>query len=819
LGGVVTQAAANTDRLLANVAMMLDKESDRISQITGMSKGGFFKTLENWARGQHQTLSQQAGELAGGRTDLPSRTIQTVGGAAFNLPTAAVAAELGGPVLGMAALGGLETADEGWRNALVAAAKGAALGGALHVMGPASRPVRLTGASAMTYAQMRLDGADHATALSNALAMGGMAAIPGGGATAREIAGNIPPIQFTPRLMRANLTPQDAASQAYLESRGVETPLSMQTGSRPAAGLEASIQNVPGGGAFSERMRASREKLTGEVAPAELARIHPEPVTPEEAGTAVGGKLAADLEKTRSELAAQVSPQPATPEGAGAAVINRGRQLIQGLDREANTAYKAAWRAEQDPRNVREIPVLDKAGDAQLDENGKPVTEKMPLPIDMQSVQDALKPVAKRYEYTLSETDARASRGLKAMRQIINGPRYKPISAAELDLGMLKEASRTEKGLAELRDPSQGMAAYSVAKLQSEINDTMRSAAYPGIETGEETPALGHLQAGRKATAKKYDIADTFAGFGRQNIEELEPVGVFRRLTWGGDAGIQHLREMAQLAPDQMPAVGRAFIEGGGNWKELGPETKKILFRDPDVIRGLEQYYRDVAKFGGLTKLEPVTLFDRLTAGGGRRVNMLRDVAKETPEQMPQLGRAFVQGLLDRATREGDIAKVQSTLDKWLNLDPESKALMIKDPGLRNDLNNLMFSLKRLTKNPNPSGSGFIVALNQMKGKIFQGLGLMGGGVLGYGHGVPEAAIGVGTGYLAGAGAEYGANAALARLLFNRRFTKLLTEGIRMDLRGNQAGAKLAARTLARMAGEEPPETGPHGGGFNEKRQ
>jgi hypothetical protein len=264
-----------------------------------------------------------------------------------------------------------------------------------------------------------------------------------------------------------------------------------------------------------------------------------------------------------------------------------------------------------------------------------------------------------------------------------------------------------------------------------------------------------------------------------------------------------------------MPEVGKAFIDSGGKWDALGPETKKVLFQDPQLIKNLDEYYAKQEKFGGLTEMEPVALFDKLTAPRARSNELLADIKEHAPEQMPGLLRAFVGELWNRATREGDFKKVQSTLDKWLQMDPKSKALMVDDPQTVRNLDNLFFSLKRLNQEVNPSGSGYIIALNKLKSDLLRGTGLVAGGALGFGgHGAGGAAVGAGAGMMAGAGAEVLANKGMARLLFDPRFVKLLTQGIKFQLQGNNEGARLIGETLSRMAsGEEPPEGQPPTGG------
>jgi hypothetical protein len=163
---------------------------------------------------------------------------------------------------------------------------------------------------------------------------------------------------------------------------------------------------------------------------------------------------------------------------------------------------------------------------------------------------------------------------------------------------------------------------------------------------------------------------------------------------------------------------------------------------------------------------------------------------------MPGLLRAFVGELWNRVTREGDIQKVQSTLDKWLTMDPKSKEILVNDAGLVKDLDSLFLSLKRLTHEVNTSGSGYIIALNKMKGDLLKGMGLVGGGALGFGgHGAAGATVGAGAGIMAGVGIETLANKAMARLLFDPKFTRLLTEGIKFlyGQAGEAGGGRIGA--------------------------
>ncbi|MDP8990433.1 MAG: hypothetical protein M3N41_10200, partial [Acidobacteriota bacterium] len=129
-----------------------------------------------------------------------------------------------------------------------------------------------------------------------------------------------------------------------------------------------------------------------------------------------------------------------------------------------------------------------------------------------------------------------------------------------------------------------------------------RPAPPAGVAAGPE--ALDALKSGRKSTALKYDAADVLKGLPGKGAEGRQ---VFDRAIWSRDAGIEHLREVARLAPEQMPMIGRAYLEeivgtnsveglnkGPGmfkKWENLGPETKLLLFKNPLLIKDLDSFF------------------------------------------------------------------------------------------------------------------------------------------------------------------------------------------------------------------------------------
>ena len=88
-----------------------------------------------------------------------------------------------------------------------------------------------------------------------------------------------------------------------------------------------------------------------------------------------------------------------------------------------------------------------------------------------------------------------------------------------------------------------------------------------------------------------------------------EPVGAFRQAVAPNDAGIDQLRAIHKQAPTVSAQIARAWIDDAlskatsegsleraqrlqNKWKELGPETKKILFPQAGQVQALDNYFR-----------------------------------------------------------------------------------------------------------------------------------------------------------------------------------------------------------------------------------
>jgi hypothetical protein len=326
------------------------------------------------------------------------------------------------------------------------------------------------------------------------------------------------------------------------------------------------------------------------------------------ADRSIGGSLVATRAEQASanrmatvgeQLASKGYPTAVSPEQAGQGVIDATRGTIAQLHGEANTAYDAVRAAEADPKNLQTItikqPTSGPNGQPLLTKTGQPFTidtqQQMPLPVDLRDVRAALKPIYDRVTRLYPIAQREASRGYQALGNVVNGPDYAPLSEADDNLSAIKSIARGAD-MPELRSTSQGMAATAVDKMDAAVRQT---AAKAGV--------LNDLMKGRAATVAKYQAADVLDGL------QQEPVRAFNQTTYAKDAGIGQLRTIAKVAPDELPKIGRAYLDdlltkatsGGGfdkggtianQWENLGPQTKLMIFKDPAYIADLDNYFR-----------------------------------------------------------------------------------------------------------------------------------------------------------------------------------------------------------------------------------
>lgn len=138
-----------------------------------------------------------------------------------------------------------------------------------------------------------------------------------------------------------------------------------------------------------------------------------------------------------------------------------------------------------------------------------------------------------------------------------------------------------------------------------------------------------------------------------------------------------------------------------------GPEAITALEKG----RGATRAKYAVGEIYKTIREEPVQAFARATAGKDSAIAELRQVAKYAPEELPKIGRAYLDGLLETATAEGGFARADKLFADWHKMGPETKRLLFKDPAHLRDLDNFFLLAKTMAKNANPSGTAHAAAM------------------------------------------------------------------------------------------------------------
>ncbi len=146
---------------------------------------------------------------------------------------------------------------------------------------------------------------------------------------------------------------------------------------------------------------------------------------------------------------------------------------------------------------------------------------------------------------------------------------------------------------------------------------------------------------------------------------------------------------------------------------EAGPKVIAALEdgRKATIAKYAAEDVRDLLMSG--TNGEPVRIFNRLTSRDDTAINALRQVKQQTPEVLPEIGRALLDDMMGDATAEGGFQHAQALASKWRKVGPETKQLLFPDKGHIQAIDQFFQFAKMAAENPNPSGTAR--ALNATK--------------------------------------------------------------------------------------------------------
>lgn len=456
-----------------------------------------------------------------------------------------------------------------------------------------------------------------------------------------------------PPLLKSRLNPTEQAAVAFADREGIPVDAATRTGSKVARGVQKLVQESPGGAGVASDARAAQTTALTETA-----------------------------DRLKNQVEPRLGGASYTPETAVDAVTDSVKARIARFNTKAGDAYDLLRQAEQDPANAKTIIGAD--GTAQ----------QVPLAADLRGVKQALQPIYDEILQRMPIAQQQMNPGLKAIENILSSEDFVPASIADSNLGAIKSIARDTSS-----PQARRLAMKAIDELDAEVKLAV-SAAGPD--------AVRALERGRALTRAKYKATDL--------LESLKA--------------------------------------------------------------GEGQTY------------EPAATFKTLAGRDDTHVNLLRKVADQVPQDLPKLGRAYLEGLFDTATEEGGFGRTDGLFRNWQNLGDESKALLFPNQLLRTNLDSFLLLAKRIAENPNPSGTASVLQIHALVDSVLGSTGML--------LFKPEAAA---VGY-AGVTSYVIGSRALAKMLFSPNGSKALMHGLRVPL-GNKAAATLAANQILSLAGKE----------------
>ena len=109
---------------------------------------------------------------------------------------------------------------------------------------------------------------------------------------------------------------------------------------------------------------------------------------------------------------------------------------------------------------------------------------------------------------------------------------------------------------------------------------------------------------------------------------------------------------------------------------------------------------------------QPVNAYRRLTQEGDTRAKLLERIGKLTPKELPKMGRAYVEDILQTWRDTGESLPTQGVATKmwndWHKLGDEAKKKLFPLPHVRENWDHFFEGVRRIAANPNPSGTATV---------------------------------------------------------------------------------------------------------------
>lgn len=555
------------------------------------------------------------------------------------------------------------------------------------------------------------------------------------------------------------VNPAEAAAVDFGRQRGVPIDAATATGNKFVGGVQKLADESLGGSFVAERAKQGQADA---------------------------------LRRVGDELADQVRPSAITPEQAGQGVREALDAKGAAHKALADNSYDTVRTLEADPAYQTHVPLPPAAVD-KLDPKIQGQLRRIVHEMDAAPYEPyRLRPTAKGGG--MEHVEGTGGAGAKVFDDIVerldrttNPSRGTMQASLEDFLGGGKESDTVRAAIkvAEERNAGKGGRTVSLPEMPPSAMDVLTR-----LEKGRKT----HVEMGLPV-----ELADVKRALKpvRAQMERQLPVtqrdanpglNVVRNIIDGPDYAplsqvdrdlsvIKKLARtqggLAKYAAAKLEAAVQRAAQNGGDEVTRALETGRGAVRAQAATKEL------VGTLPSKVLKEGVPVFQRATAAKDAGIELLRAVQQHTPQALPQLARAKLEELLAMAP--------DKAMAEWSKVGRRTREILYPQAGQSQALDHFFLLAKRIAANPNPSGSGHIVALAGQAG------------ALGTGAVMAVTNPPVGLTVLAGQGTIQIGAAALSKLLHSPAGVKAVTQGLTLSLAkaSPAAQAASAARILS----------------------
>lgn len=513
------------------------------------------------------------------------------------------------------------------------------------------------------------------------------------------------------------LSPAEAASNDFARANDIPLDAATATGSRFVRGVQTTAGQSLGGSVVAERMRANQDAALTSTGRGLAESVAPEGARTPEAGgqgvrDAIGG-LVKDLSGQADAAYQRLRDLEASPEHTDV------------VEKTLSGAQKQAIALEQQ-RSIGRVP-----SDAELQELRRIHAELDNLPYNPASWTEA--PDLRGNAGGGHWDKTAASGGAPVYEDILS---KMPTTASNPSLSTIRDQVRSALETGNFRSEG-AKAALEVASKRAAGDWQGLNRSMLPLSAGDEVPRTQNMQLAVDLRPVKQAVQSMYDGLRREGQlaplmgDKARALVALDRIVNGpdmaplsvADGALGDLKQMARTPDGQLRTVGQGKIalevknlEAAVQERaaQAGPEVQDALAEGRAATIGKHTANNVLQELPD----EPVKAFDKLTAARDGNIALLRRVQEQAPQQVQNLGRAWLEQALDRATaNHGRFEHAAKLYADWERMGDATKGILYGSE-LTPALDKFFLLAKRIAENPNPSGT----ALTAFKGAEAIGL-------------------------------------------------------------------------------------------------